>query len=134
MALLIGIVLALSIGLMATLTGLDRDRAWYPAVTLVVGSYYALFAVMGASGEIIVIESLVGMVFLAAAVGGFRTSLWVVAAALAAHGVFDFFHGDLIVNPGMPLWWPSFCLAYDVTAAVYLAWLLKRGRVRAGNT
>ena len=28
----------------------------------------------------------------------------VVAAALAAHGVFDFFHGDLIVNPGMPVW------------------------------
>jgi len=32
----------------------------------------------------------------------------------------------LLSNPGVPGWWPAFCLAYDVTAAAYLAWLLKR--------
>jgi hypothetical protein len=31
----------------------------------------------------------------------------------------------------VPRWWPEFCLAYDVTAAAYLAWLLKRRRIRA---
>jgi hypothetical protein len=41
---------------MATATGLDRDRAWYPAVTLVIASYYALFAVMGASTQALVLE------------------------------------------------------------------------------
>ena len=39
--------------------------------------------------------------------------------------------GSVISNPGVPTWWPEFCLAYDVTAAVYLAWLLKSGRIRA---
>src|SRR5262249_51962293 len=34
-------------------------------------------------------------------------------------------------DPGAPVWWPSFCLAYDVTAAAYLAWLLASKRVRA---
>jgi hypothetical protein len=35
----------------------------------------------------------------------------------------------VISNPGVPGWWPMFCLAYDVTAGVYLGWLLKtRGR------
>jgi hypothetical protein len=29
-----------------------------------------------------------------------------------------------VANPGVPLWWPSFCMAYDVTAAGILAWLL----------
>ena len=131
MALLVGALLAFSVGILTTVTGMDRDRALYPVVTMVVGSYYVLFAAMGASTEVLVLESLVGMVFLALAVCGFRSSLWIVAAALAGHGLFDFVHGELIANPGMPVWWPPFCAAYDVTAAGFLAWLLKSGRIRA---
>ena len=131
MALLIGALLALAVGVLATLVGLDRDRALYPAVTIVVASYYALFAVMGASHQALVIELLVGAVFLAVAVAGFRSSLWLVVAALLAHGVFDFVRGAAIANPGVPVWWPQFCLTYDLTAAGYLAWLLKSGRLRA---
>jgi len=130
-ALLIGALLALAVGVLATLVGLDRDRALYPAVTIVVASYYALFAVMGASHQALVIELLVGAVFLAVAVAGFRSSLWLVVAALLAHGVFDFVRGAAIANPGVPVWWPQFCLTYDLTAAGYLAWLLKSGRLRA---
>ena len=131
MALLVGALLAFSVGLFATGFGLDRDRAFYPVVTIVVASYYALFAVMGASTHALVLESLAGAVFLAAAVSGFRWSLWVVVVALAAHGIFDLIHAAVISNPGVPSWWPEFCLTYDVTAAVYLAWLLKSGRIRA---
>ncbi len=131
MAFLVGALLAISVGLFATGVGLDRDRAFYPTVTIVIASCYALFAVMGASTHTLVLESLAGVVFLLAAVYGFRSSLWVVVAALAAHGIFDLVHGSAIPNPGAPTWWPEFCLAYDVTAAVYLAWLLKSGRIRA---
>lgn len=133
MALLIGALLALAVGILATSQGLDRDRAFYPTVTIVIASYYALFAIMGGSNEALVIESLVGTVFVAAAVTGFRSSLWLVVAALLAHGIFDFIRGTAIVNPGVPIWWPAFCLAYDVTAAGYLAWLLKSGRIRAAT-
>jgi hypothetical protein len=132
-ALLIGAFLALAVGLLATTTGLDRDRAFYPTVTIVIASYYALFAVMGASTHAIVLESLAGAVFLAVAVAGFRSSLWVVVVALAAHGVFDLAHGRAIANPGVPGWWPAFCLTYDMTAATYLAWLLGSGRIRAAT-
>ena len=131
MALLIGALLALAVGILATLVGLDKDRALYPAVTMVVASYYALFAVMGGSQQALVIELLVGAVFLAMAVAGFRSSLWLVVAALMAHGIFDFVRGTAIANPGVPVWWPQFCLTYDVAAAGYLAWLLKSGRLRA---
>lgn len=131
MALWVGALLALSVGLFATGLGLDRDRAFYPVVTIIIASYYALFAVMGASTDALVLESLVCVVFLAAAVAGFRWSLWVVVAALAGHGVFDLTHAAFIANPGVPGWWPEFCLTYDVTAAAYLAWLLKSGRIRA---
>jgi hypothetical protein len=54
---------------------------------------------------------------------------WTVVIALAGHGIFDLVHGGLIANPGVPEWWPPFCLGYDLTAAGYLAWLLKSGRV-----
>jgi hypothetical protein len=130
-ALLVGALLAFSVGLLATGAGLDRDRAFYPVVTIVIASYYALFAVMGASTHALVLESLVCGVFLAVAVTGFRWSLWVVVVALAAHGIFDLTHAAIISNPGVPSWWPEFCLTYDVTAAAYLAWLLKSGRIRA---
>ena len=131
MAIVIGVVLALIVGAMATVVGLDRDRAFYPTVMIVIAAYYALFALMGATAPVLVLEILAGAVFLIAAVSGFRWSLWLVVAALAAHGVFDLVHHDLIADPGVPAFWPGFCLAYDVVAAGYLAWLITSGRVRA---
>jgi hypothetical protein len=132
-ALLVGALLAVTVGLMATAVGLDRDRAFYPTVTIVIASYYALFAAMRASTHALLVESLVGSVFLAVAVSGFKSSLWVVVVALAAHGILDLAHDRVISNPGVPIWWPAFCLAYDLTAAAYLAWLLKTGRIRAAT-
>ena len=126
MALLTGLLLALAVALFASFVGLDRDRAFYPTVTVVVASYYALFAVMGGSLRALAIECISIVVFIAAAAAGFRKSLWIVVAALAGHGIFDAVHGRLIDNPGVPLWWPAFCGAYDVMAAVCLAWLLTR--------
>ena len=130
MAYVIGLVLALAVSVYATAMRLDRDRAFYPTVTIVIGFLYALFAAMGASTGVLVLESVVGAVFLAAAVAGFKASLWIVAVALAAHGVFDVAHGRVISNPGVPAFWPAFCSAYDLTAAAYLACLLKLGRIR----
>ena len=131
MGTLAGIVTALFTSLLGRLARFDRDRAFYPTVMIVIGALYSLFAAMGASGRVLVLEALAGTVFVAAAVVGFRSSLWIVAAALAAHGVFDLFHGKVIADPGVPVWWPQFCLAYDVTAAGYLAWLLWSGRLKA---
>jgi hypothetical protein len=50
---------------------------------------------------------------------------WLVVAGLALHGVFDFFHHAIITNPGVPVWWPGWCLSYDVVAAAYLAALIR---------
>lgn len=92
MELLIGAVLALSVGLSATCIGLDRDRAFYPTVMAVIASYYALLAVMGGSIQALMIELIVIVVFLGASVAGFKRSLWLIVAALATHGVFDLVH------------------------------------------
>jgi hypothetical protein len=133
--LLIGILIALAVGLLARVTGMDRDRAYYPTALIVIAAYYVLFAAMAGSTHALIHECLAATVFLVAAIAGFRSSLWVVVVATAAHGVFDFVHAGIISNPGMPLWWPQFCGAADVGIAAWLAWMLARGSIpsRAGN-
>lgn len=131
MPFLIGVVLALATGFFALLVGLDRDRAFYPTVLCVVASYYALFSAMGGSMRMLGLESIAIAAFLLAAAAGFRWTLWLVVAGLAGHGLFDLVHDHVIPNPGVPSWWPSFCLAYDVTAALWLGGLLARRREAA---
>lgn len=128
MSLLIGVSLALAVGAFATWIGLDRDRAFYPTVMIVIALYYVLFAVMGGSSLALLSECVVLVLFVALSVAGFKRTPWLVVAALAAHGVLDCVHPHLITNPGVPVWWPDFCFAYDVAAAGYLAILLLRPR------
>ena len=131
MPLLIGVLLAIAVGAYATWLGLDRDRSFYPVVMIVIAVLYSLFAVLGGSTHALILELGIGAIFIVAASAGFKTSLWIVAVALAAHGVYDFMHGMFFTNPGVPDFWPAFCGGYDVAAALYLAWLIKSHRVPA---
>jgi hypothetical protein len=123
---MIGLGLATGVCGFAALSGFDRDRVFYPMLVTVIASYYILFAAMGSSTPTLVEESLIAGAFFALAVAGFRKNLWLIVAALAGHGVFDFFHHLFIPNPGVPAWWPGFCLAFDVLAGGFLAMLLMR--------
>jgi hypothetical protein len=52
---LIGVILTLAVAASAFVVGFDRERAFYPTVLIVIASYYALFAVMGASTRTLII-------------------------------------------------------------------------------
>jgi len=93
---------------------------------IVIASYYVLFAAMSRSVQTVLLESIVMTVFAIAAVVGFKSSAWIVVGALAGHGVFDALRGEVLENSGVPVWWPAFCLAYDLGAAASLAWLIRR--------
>lgn len=123
---LIGLFVAAVVCVFGIVARFDRERVFYPTMLIVVATYYILFATIGNSRWALTMESAAAMPFLIAAVAGFKKSLWLVAAALAGHGVFDFFHHLLIENPGMPVWWPGFCGAFDVFAGVFFAVLLVR--------
>ena len=69
---LIGLLLSVAVAGFATAIGLDRERGFYPPVVIVIASYYALFAVMGASRRTLVIEIVVASAFVVAAALGFR--------------------------------------------------------------
>jgi hypothetical protein len=118
---LIGLILAAAVAGLATLVGFDRERAFYPTVLIVIASYYVLFAAMGASSRTLLAEIAVASGFLLVAVLGFKRNIWLVVAALVGHGSFDFVHHRYIDNPGVPHWWPGFCLAFDALLGVFLA-------------
>jgi hypothetical protein len=121
----IGLGAATAVGLFATVTGFDKERSFYPVVLIVIAALYLLFAAMAGSTESLVAETIPALVFVTMAVLGFRKNApWLVVAGLALHGVFDLFHHAVIVNPGVPAWWPGWCLSYDVAAAAYLAALI----------
>jgi hypothetical protein len=122
----IGLTLAGAVALFATVVGLARERSFFATVLIVVGSYYVLFAAMGGSSRTLLAETVAAGIFLLFAVLGFKGNLWVLAVGLIGHGIFDFVHHFLIDNPGVPRWWPGFCLAFDVAFGVLLGLRLIR--------
>ena len=120
----IGILLGAAVCAFGRLSGFDRDRAFYPTVLIPIATYYILFAAMGSSTPALTMESGVAGAFVLLSVGGFKKNLWLAAAGIAGHGVFDLFHHNFIQNPGVPVWWPGFCMAFDVLAGIFLAVLL----------
>ena len=110
----------------ARLIGLDRARAFYPTVLVVVASYYALFAVMGSSRTVLAIEIAIALGFAVLGMLGFKRNMLLVAAAIAGHGVFDLFHHMFIHNSGMPVWWPGFCATVDILLGGWLAFSVLR--------
>ena len=121
----IGIAAATAVGLFATVVGFDKERGFYPVVLIVIAALYLLFAAMANSTASLFAETIPALVFVTLAVIGFRKRApWFVVTGLALHGVFDFFHHAVIENPGVPAWWPGWCLSYDVVAATYLGALI----------
>jgi hypothetical protein len=129
-SLFIGATLALVVGLLARLSSFDRDRAFYPTVLLIVAHYYLLFGIVSGSHDSLLGEFMVFVPFLVASFAGFKWTPWFVVVGLGGHGVLDLFHSHVVTNPGVPVWWPDFCLAYDVVAAGLLATLLRGAAAR----
>jgi hypothetical protein len=130
----IGAGLGVIIGLATTWIGMDRDRALYPAALIVIAAYYDLFAVMGGSTQALVAELAAGLIFVALAVAGFRYTLWLTAAGIAGHGIFDLFHDLVIQNAGVPVFWRGFCSSIDIVLGLYLALLLSLRRIQPTPT
>lgn len=125
---LVGILLGLATVVLAALIGFDRDRSFYSTVLIVVATYYVLFAAMGATRRTLTLEIAIACGFILFALLGFKGNFWLVAAALVGHGIFDFVRPAFIANPGVPHWWPGFCMAFDVIFGVGLALRLLQRR------
>jgi hypothetical protein len=118
---LVGFAVAAAVAGFAALTRFDRDRSFYPTVLIVSASYYLLFAALGGDGAVLIREALGLLLFVIAAVAASRLSRWIVVIGLCGHALFDMVHGAMIANPGTPIWWPAFCLSFDLALAACVA-------------
>src|SRR5437868_8699607 len=84
---LIGVMLTLAVAAFAAVIGFDRERAFYPTVLIVIASYYALFAVIGASTRTLIVESIIAGVFVLFAVRASRGAIgwwWLLLSVMAS--------------------------------------------------
>lgn len=128
---IVGFSLAIVFCAAAAALGMDRDRVFYPAVAIAVTSYYLAFTVADGRSEVWLSEIAIAAIFIGGAVVGFRRSPAIALVALGGHGVMDAIHHLLVHNEGVPAAWPGFCGTFDVTAAVFAAWLMRMRAQRA---
>lgn len=124
---IIGATLGIILAIFARLTKFDRDRSYYAVVLIVIATYYVLFACI--ANEAIVAEIFVASLFsILATLGGLRWQI-LLGIGICLHGVFDFMHGYIISNPGVPIWWPAFCGSIDIVLGLWVIFLVvtKRG-------
>lgn len=125
MAMTWGIVLAVLTWALGAWSGMGRDRAFYPTVTLVVAHYYLLFASQDGRTAVLLEELAIASVFMALALAAYLRQPWLVVPALAGHGLMDLVHGHVVQDAGVPASWPVFCSTYDLVAAALVAWSLR---------
>jgi hypothetical protein len=128
---LAGALLGVAVAVLGRVTGFDRDRSFYSTVLVIVASYYVLFAILGDSLGALVGETAIAIIFSAVAIfGGLRFPL-LVGVGIVGHGLFDLVHHVIIQNPGVPGWWPAFCMSIDVVLGL---WVIRLSRFPRTDT
>lgn len=69
---------------------------------------------MGGSGQALIGELVIAVVFSTVAILGAIFLPTLVGVSIMAHGLFDFVHDVIINSSGVPIWWPTFCGSIDV--------------------
>ena len=113
-----GIVLALVLAVSSRLLRFDQDRSYYAVVLIVIAAYYVLFAFI--ANEAIFEEVMIALFFTVLAITGALRWPVLLGVGIVLHGVFDMAHGSIINNPGVPVWWPSFCASVDIVLGVWV--------------
>ena len=108
-----------------------RGQSWvYSIGLLTLPSLYASFALQAGEPAVGVKEMIYGIPYVAGglvfAFVNVRQSAVVVGALWVLHGLYDLTHGQLITNPGVPVWYPVFCFSVDVVVGAYVLWLSRR--------
>lgn len=125
---IIGVVLTAMLLLISVMTGLARERGVYPVTLMAIALFYIVFAFEHGGPTEIIVQSMIGILFFLLAILGYKTSLYIVAAGLIMHGLFDMAYSGVASNPS-PEWWAPLCLAIDVVLGVFLIFSIKIEKV-----
>ncbi len=102
----------------------DFDSWAWPLFLITLPIWYMLFGLLAWDGDAIIKELLFGLPYIAVglAVWKFRPtlSLYILGIAWLSHGLYDYYHDWLFINPGVFSWYPMFCALVDITVGGYL--------------
>lgn len=108
-----------------------RIERWGYTLSLIgLPLFYVFFAWRSGDENTAFIEFFYGMLYLASglvfAISRLKFSAYIVAVLWLLHAAYDIAHGHLVMNLGVPAWYPHFCAAVDVVIGAYLIWLARR--------
>ena len=129
----VGALIAVAVAALGRVTHFDRDRSFYSTILVIIASYYILFAILGDSPTALVGETAIATIFWVVAVFGALRFPLLVGIGIAGHGVFDLVHHGIIQNPGLPPWWPAFCMSVDILLGLWVIGLLRSRRINAAT-
>lgn len=112
---IIGIAIGLMIAILGRAMRFDEDASFYPVILIVIAFYYVLFSILDGGTNIVIFELLIALAFTTLAFIGPKKSVYIVPAGIIFHGIYDVFHDAIFINKGVPLWWPAFCAAVDIS-------------------
>ncbi len=116
----VGLLLACAVAVLLV-SGIVPSPVTFHALLLSAITWiYVGFALQDGRGSAVVVEAIVAFVFFVAALLGLVYAPYLIAAAFAAHALWDVLHHDGAAGVGtsLPAWYPRFCAVYDVAHAV----------------
>ncbi|GAC23673.1 hypothetical protein GMES_1374 [Paraglaciecola mesophila KMM 241] len=116
----IGAMVAVLIIGLAKLNKFDKDRSFFPTLTIVIASYYPLFGVL--ESRFIWHEWMVFVLFTLITLYWYSRYTLAIGVLLIGHGLYDFAMHIGSVGNHIPQWWPMFCGALDVTLGSWVLW------------
>ena len=129
LALIIGILIACLIIYRFKTTGYENHNLAYPVLLATFPVYYWVFALYANDIDALLMEVVVGALFIGPAILAYkssrRASLIILAIGFVGHGVYDVIHPAINVHSVAPVWWPEFCGSIDILLGVYVLWLAK---------
>jgi hypothetical protein len=123
---LVGVIIGLGFVLPTIyLIRAKRFDAWaWPIFLATLPIYYMLFGLLALDGAVVLQELLYGLPYLLVGLLVWRLKsrpvLYLIAIAWLSHGLYDYYHDLLFVNPGVFSWYPTFCAVVDIAVGCYL--------------
>lgn len=123
-AFLIGIIIVFGIIFHFKKTRLERTHWAYPLLLGTFPLYYFVFALYAWDINALMLEALIGTLFLIIAYVAYKSGREIAALFVGIgcmlHGIYDVYHDSLFINEGMPNWWAEFCGSIDLVLGGYL--------------
>lgn len=131
--LIIGIVLAGVSILLIQVFPSGIHQKIYGIALVIAASIYVIFSFLSNNINWVFIELSGVILFGVIALLGVKFSPWFLAIGWFVHPVWDLLIDNHTSSIFVPYWYPTICIGYDLTIALYIAWKCSTSRVLKTN-